>query len=321
MSNDFLTISGISMFLTLTFLMLFYISSSYYNIIVKPKRKYLASGVLIPLTAIAVYLLIPYVITLAMFYAVLYSITVTIAMLIKRKTSKVITVKRFSLKHNNRKYRVEMHYSEVPNAWADLLSNRIVTTTKLLDILSREELNAVLFHEIGHLNNRVLKMIFLCTTILWNMLMPFTVLFLRYLLSKMLIGITMTEILTLTFMLFIAYTLTALITFVNWAYEHEADIYAATMVSPQTYGRALTKIAACIRLKELCALEAINKISTPQVNKITQRDVLKEFLYLMLKMPLGFIDMFRNKPYPTHPPLRFRLYVIHHISKTFGRQT
>jgi len=293
-------------------------SYSYYNILKKPREKiYILLGIIPSLAIIGIYitiaLTIPVSILLLFLFSVLYSIFSVI--IIKIKLGKMKVKEIYQLSHDNTTYKVKVYDSNIPNAWANIISAEISMTTILMKILEKEELKAVMFHEIGHINNKVLKILSVITTFLWNMLMPFTVLILGYLINKIfLLEIDATELLVSVFMLLVAYSLTTIITFVDWTYEHKADMYAATKTSPQIYGKTLIKVVACSRLKELCTRKLIENVPIIRIDKITWKDVLKEFLYLIFKMPMGFIDMFKNNPYPTHPPLHFRLYAIQRIN-------
>jgi len=201
------------------------------------------------------------------------------------------------------------------NAW---LSEEgfIIIGDRLREVLSREELKAVYYHEEGHggLYALLIRFFFVFIIVFWrlSMVIVFAVDLLQRLgvfrvsgdLVRALVGcaIPIGWLLALVLMMWV------------WVYEHEADLYSVERMGPPHYLMvALVKIHIYRFLeRDKILWQRIGlsvQLNVPKASSIVQEPSTREiFITLVEGSMLSFIGALQS-----HPPLSLRLYMLSHI--------
>jgi Zn-dependent protease with chaperone function len=206
------------------------------------------------------------------------------------------------------------------NAWFN--GRDIVIGSKLLEILSPVELEAVYYHEEGHKKFRYMTPIYALILALWWLLMivVFAIDFLQRLglfkiisedLVLIIVGysIPLGWLLALTIMLWM------------WFGEHEADLYSARRARSQYLMSALIKLYIYGFLDESGVLwekASLNVgLNVLKASSIVQEPDKREIFVMLIKRSmLSFaipLDVLGKRIPQTHPPLPLRLYMLSHI--------
>lgn len=108
-------------------------------------------------------------------------------------------------------------------------------------------------------------------------------------------------------------TISLILTYAGWIWEHDADFYAVKKVGVETFTRALVKVYLTSYLhKETKYLKLRDSTISIQLNGIlslTWFVVFKE-LSLQALLARGFIDIIAKPLKKTHPPLYLRLRAL-----------
>ena len=132
--------------------------------------------------------------------------------------------------------KIEIFNSDVANAMVEgLFREKLILTSKLLKLLSEEELKAIIAHELAHKKRTHIKVGFVGFIIIGAVIYSIAI----YLLNSINF-----EGLTIFMGIFLfAYTLDYLICrYISRKIEKDADLLATKVVEPKTYIKALSKI-------------------------------------------------------------------------------
>ncbi|ACX71914.1 peptidase M48 Ste24p [Methanocaldococcus vulcanius M7] len=142
--------------------------------------------------------------------------------------SKKLNVKPFK--------KIEIIKSDVANAMVEgLFKEKLVITSKLLDILSEEELKAIIAHELAHRKKLHIKLGFISFIIIGAIIYSIAIYILKY------INIEGEWVFTAVF--FTAYIIDYLLCrYISRKIEKDADLLATKIIDPKTYIKALAKI-------------------------------------------------------------------------------
>jgi Zn-dependent protease with chaperone function len=202
------------------------------------------------------------------------------------------------------------------NAW---LSEEgiVIIGDRLREVLSREELIAVYYHEKGHgrgLYTLLIRFFFVFIIVFWwlSMATVFAVDLLQRLgvfrvqgdLVRALVGCAIPT----------GWLLALVVMMLMWVYEYEADLYSANMMgSPHYLMTALVKIhiyRSLERDKIFWQRIGLNvQLNVPKASSIVQEPSTREIFKTLVKgTMLSFIGALQS-----HPPLSLRLYMLSHI--------
>jgi len=203
------------------------------------------------------------------------------------------------------------------NAWYDASKNRIYIGDKLLNVLNRDELIAVYYHELGHKSSRLLRFIVAATVTFW-LWVTATIIFVL-----VLHYIGLVDFVSILAYIFSSTLLSTIATMINmWINEHEADMHSINNTNARNLISALAKIYVLAQvyrnqhLKEAVEIEIKNVDIDRLINaakSLRLRDVVKIILLEGLRVVAGVMKIFNlviDPLPPTHPPLELRILKI-----------
>jgi Zn-dependent protease with chaperone function len=201
---------------------------------------------------------------------------------------------------------------KVYNAFYTPLKRKIFVTKSLKDVLSGEELKAVIYHESGHSKNKW-WMITRSTAMMFWVLIAAVVLTTLFLLEmgKFQPNLKVSLFITLGALLIIYATFFMVFSWIN---EHEADLFAVKKSGYENFSKALFKTYFYNVLGDYA--EFVGKIDLKNFNSgdVTPFEILK----ILLKQSIYYLfpRNILNQPIPqTHPPLRYRILLAHQTLK------
>jgi len=288
-------------------LALILLSSRYYNYVRSTERKE---------KYVYVFYLVPLIVILMMIYISIYAgiakslipnivliiILVVVSLSLRARIVKCIKEEDASIEGINYK----ICYTDVVNAWYHPKKRKIYVSNKLHEVLERDELKAILLHEQGHAESKILELLSVSTMFLWywGLSLIFTVIYLIYSANLFKIASVVTLILLIP-------PLTLIAIMASWISEHEADVKALEETNVQTIASALVKSYAYSALQRYTKyIESVKFndqaiVSKPEVSfKIVLWELFKQGF---LKAPLELFEFLKNPVYTTHPPLELRL--------------
>ena len=289
------------------FFMLFLLSWIYYDYIrsTKRKEKYVYISYLVPFIIILMIIISLHAGIRESLIFNLVFILIFVAVLLSLRTQfKVKCIKEEDASIEGINYKI--CYTDVVNAWYHPKKRKIYVSNKLHEVLERDELKAILLHEQGHAESKILELLSVSTMFLWywGLSLIFTVIYLIYSANLFKIASVVTLILLIP-------PLTLIAIMASWISEHEADVKALEETNVQTIASALVKSHAYNALQRYMKyIESVKFddqaiVSKPEVSfKIVLWELFKQGF---LKAPLGLLEFLKNPVYTTHPPLELRL--------------
>jgi len=262
--------------------------------------------------SIAVFALFLYVVALALQSI----ITLATALLMLAMLVRTIRL-RFSLRCLERKeeeldgIKYVVCRSDVVNAWYDYRSKIIYVSSRLKEVLSEEELKAVIHHETGHAKHRKLGLLKFFVDYYWLYAVTGIAL-----LITLLREISLISMLTILYLVFSAATITLSATVISWVNEHESDREALLKSGLQPFMAALIKTHVYGSLRRYSSLIDNVKIKEAKeiMDVITASAAPKQIYNTLLKyswnFPKWILDLIINPSYYTHPPLSLRLALL-----------
>jgi len=224
-------------------------------------------------------------------------------------------------------------HSDRPDAWyssnAWEKNGRIYVSSVLRDSLERSELEAVLLHEVGHKESRVISLLHITSFLLWvlGLLVIFTLSSYLFLLVAAVQALEPQLSSLAAQWLYLALTLgllppsfTSLAVLASWIAEHEADARALERVEAPVVASALVKVFAGLSVRNAlkgyteylrdirveAAFPAAHEKAPPRL-----KDALKAFIVdAVLKAPNSLFEFLLDPGFRDHPPLEFRLYKV-----------
>lgn len=228
---------------------------------------------------------------------------------------------------DGKRIRLYIYKGPYINAFYHLRNRNIYVHEELFKILTRDELNAVIWHELKHREQSaqrvflLLRSLALVAITFWILGGLILIIMTGYLLYTFLINIVVGKLLSelLTMLSFfislylIASTISIILTYENWVWEHVADLYAARNAGTESFARALVKTYLVGYLYKYAKYikpgnSAIN-VRLDNTPPLTRSSVFKELLFQAL-LARGFLDAIIKPLEETHPPLHLRLRVI-----------
>lgn len=193
--------------------------------------------------------------------------------------------------------------SKIANAFTNMIARKIYVTNTFIQILTPEEICAVLEHEKGHLANKYLNT---------GVGVVQTISFSTFVFLSLLVILTLfkpaVELLRIYLGMYVIFYLTTLIaTMWFWLNEHEADLNSSRK---EALISALTKMEMYNKLTQYYKISPEKfselKISDLKLKEVRLRNVIREILALpkvTLKLPI------------MHPPTSFRVFLLSNASK------
>ena len=291
-------------------LTLILLSLRYYNYIRSRERKekYVYVFYLVPLIVILMIILwslyagiakalIPNIFLIIILVVVSFSLRARIVKCIKEEDASIEGIN------------YKICYTDVINAWYHPKKRKIYVSSKLHEVLERDELKAILLHEQGHAESKILKLFNVSAMLLWywGLSLIFTVI--RLVVYS--VPANLFKIASVVTLILLIPPLTLIAIMASWISEHEADVKALEETNVQTIASALVKSHAYSALQRYMKyIESVKFndqaiMSKPEVSfKIVLWELFKQGF---LKAPLGLLEFLKNPVYTTHPPLELRL--------------
>jgi len=199
------------------------------------------------------------------------------------------------------------------NAWYDWSNKRIYISRPLKEALSREELKAVIYHELGHAKHSRLVWLRQIIDSYWIWSTVFIALLVTFL-----HGISLSSILIVPFLLFLGASLTLSAMMISWISEHEADKEAVRGTGLYNFITAIIKVHVYASFWEF--LDDVEVKNVEEIKKVVDASIKHHRIILMLLkyswyFPKWILDLFANPLYQTHPPPQLRLALA--IRSTF----
>jgi len=211
--------------------------------------------------------------------------------------------------------------SDVANAWYDYRGKAIYVSSRLKEVLSEEELKAVIHHESGHAKHRKLGLLKSLIDCSWLYAVTGIAL-----LITLLREISLISMLAILYLVFSAATITLPATVISWVNEHESDREAFLKSGLQPFMAALIKTHVYGSLGRYSSLIDNVKIKEAKeiIDVITASATPKQIYNTLLKyswnFPKWILDLIINPSYYTHPPLSLRLALLmtYHTRRELG---
>ena len=213
-------------------------------------------------------------------------------------------------------YPVYVCDTKVYNAWYDSRHKRIVVTKPLMELFSKEELEAVLLHEVGHGQNKLFSTLSALSQYFLSSIVPaLSVTYIYAILVRATEGLSINQVLLLAAVLYIIFSFIALLCiYLMWISELVADLNAVN----NSLGRELS--TALIKLHLLSALsndavvisDVFLEPNSNQEDKAVFYRISREIMITsLLAIPSGIPDFIRHLtnrlPPITHPPWNLRV--------------
>jgi len=189
------------------------------------------------------------------------------------------------------------------NAW--YIRGRIYVSLLLEEMLSKEELRAVIHHELGHGKHSRLSLLGYLVDAYWIEAV-ITIALLLTLSNE----VSVSSILTTLFLLLLGASLTLPVMMISWIDEHEADREAIRGAGPRHFMTAIIKIHVYSSFGEL--LDDVKVKDAEEIKKAVNASIQPGRIFLTLlkyswNFPKQIQDLFTSPQYRTHPPLQLRL--------------
>jgi len=292
------------------FFMLFLLSWIYYNYIrsTKRKEKYVYISYSVPFIIILMIIISLHAGIMESLIFNLVFILIFVAVLLSLRTQfKVKCIKEEDASIEGINYKI--CYTDVINAWYHPKKRKIYVSNKLHEVLERDELKAILLHEQGHAESKILKLFNVSAMLLWywGLSLIFTVI--RLVVYS--VPANLFKIASVVTLILLIPPLTLIAIMASWISEHEADVKALEETNVQTIASALVKSHAYSALQRYMKyIESVKFNDQAIVRKpeVSFKIVLWElFKQGFLKAPLELFEFLKNPVYTTHPPLELRL--------------
>ena len=202
---------------------------------------------------------------------------------------------------------------KTPNAWYDLMEDKIFVSKDFVHVLEEDEIYAVLLHEKGHSKNKILGILNLFLKVFWITM----VLFIAVMITSFDILFPNTTIETrfaLTAWLYsLGIVITPPILALSWIEEHEADLnafrYDPDLAEALIVG--LIKLGVLRHLSPYLDVDLSVDIKRMDIQEVRMRTVLKEFFFsVLVSVPITVFEFIKRPIYVTHPPTWLRAYCI-----------
>jgi len=194
--------------------------------------------------------------------------------------------------------------SEVFNAWRSQ-DGRIYVSLPLKKALSKEELKAIIHHELGHAKHSRLTLLYSFVITIWIWLITDVAL-----LVTLQREISLSSILIALYLLFLGASLTLSAMMISWISEHEADREAIEGAGPRSFMTAMIKFEIYRWFRKF--LDDVKVKDAEEIKKVVDASVQpRKILLTLLKyswnFPKWILDLSTSPQYQTHPPLQLRL--------------
>jgi len=195
--------------------------------------------------------------------------------------------------------------SRVVNAKWNSEDRRVYVSLPLKEALSKEELKAIIHHELGHAKHSRLNSLNLFVTTIWVLsilAVPLLVTLQR--------EISLSSILIALYLLFLGASLTLSAMMIGWISEHEADREAIEGAGPRSFMTAMIKVEIYGSFGKF--LDDVKVKDAEEIKKVVDASVQpRKILLTLLKyswnFPKWILDLLTSPLYRTHPPLQLRL--------------
>jgi len=214
-------------------------------------------------------------------------------------------------------------HTDTVNAWYSPRTGKIYAGKPLAELLTEDELRAVLYHELGHAENRLLTRVSALLYTAW-----------LFALSSIVIVVTALRTLSLPITQFVAWVssfywfasnFTVSVMVPSWVAEHESDRKALERAGLKPTVSALVKlhIYGSIRSAGLAGFTSRLQIEVKNPEDLREAverasslgAVFRTLAVYGLGFPREIWDYIRRPVYPTHPPLELRLaYLLHNAN-------
>jgi len=198
--------------------------------------------------------------------------------------------------------------NKIYNAWFNPRKKNIHITKSLFDVLSEKEREAIIYHEVGHSENKFWLFITTIMRVLWLVLASFIVALIQLILLSN-IDISLKINLVFTFVALLPIYAISFMTS-SWINEHEADVHAMQTIGFKPTATALVKLHIYNNLRGYESfLKNLEFSDTLVLEEASYKAIFKE----MMGSVIVYLnpEIIFNKPLPkTHPPLRLRLEKI-----------
>jgi len=205
-------------------------------------------------------------------------------------------------------------YNNLVNAWFD--GKTIKVSSILKNVLSDEELLAVIYHELGHVYNPAMLRILSSLSIsYWLFSIVNILLCIRIVLTQVSL---LDSILIITILMLCGANATLTAMMVSWINEHEADRYMFSKAGLRPSVGALIKVYTYGSLERYLHLIEQAVITPKELyelrNSFRQFIKLKYIFSILMKnsfnFPKNFMELVTRPIYATHPPLELRLALL-----------
>jgi len=196
-------------------------------------------------------------------------------------------------------------HNRVVNAWYSEKDKKIYVSLLLKEMLSKEELKAVIHHELGHGKHGRLSS--LESVVNSNWIWAVTTI---ALLVTLLYKTSVSSILTALFLLLLGASLTLPAMMISWISEHEADREAIRGTDPYHFMTMMIKIHVYGSFGEF--LDDVKVKDVEELKRVVDASIQPGRIFLTLlkyswNFPKQIQDLFTSPQYQTHPPLQLRL--------------
>jgi len=214
-------------------------------------------------------------------------------------------------------------HTDAVNAWYNPRTERIYVSKPLAELLTEGELRAVLYHELGHAENKLLRLISALLYAAWLLALSGIVIFITALQT---LPVSVTQFVTWVSALYwFASNLTVSAMVPSWVAEHESDGKALDGAGLKSIIGVLVKLYIYSSVTDSGLAKFVSELKIEAKDPEVLKEVIGRFGSLAavfrtlaiygLKFPKWVWDYIRRPIYPTHPPLELRLaYLLHNAN-------
>lgn len=192
-----------------------------------------------------------------------------------------------------------------------------------MELFSKEELEAVLLHEVGHGQNRLFSILSVLSQYFLSSIVPaLSVAYIYVILVRATGGLSINQVLLLVVVLYIIFSFIALLCiYLMWISELVADLNSVNNGLGRELSTALVKLylSSALSNDAVAIPNVFLKPNPNQVDKAVFYRILREIMITsLLAIPSGIPDFIRHLtnrlPPVTHPPWNLRVGLALYIS-------